>query len=64
MGDVRQTDARQMVEAEPARTQPNNITLAYLGAYGTHMFALQIWVGDGTSKTFFLVLCITLKMFS
>ena len=27
MGDVRQTDARQMVEAEPARTQPNNITL-------------------------------------
>ena len=29
MGDIRQTDARQMVsvEAEPARTQPNNITL-------------------------------------
>ena len=29
MGDVRQTDARQMVsvEAEPTRAQPNNITL-------------------------------------
>ena len=29
MGDVRQTDARQRVyvEAEPTRTQPNNITL-------------------------------------
>ena len=29
MEDVRQTDARQMVsvEAAPARTQPNNITL-------------------------------------
>ena len=22
--------------------------LAYLGAYGTHMFALWVWVGDGT----------------
>ena len=25
--------------------------LAYLGAYGAHMFALWVWVGDGTSKT-------------
>ena len=32
------------------------IILAYLGAYGTHMFALLVWVGDETSKTFFLVL--------
>ena len=29
--------------------------LAYLGAYGTHMFALWVWVGDGTSKTFFFL---------
>ena len=25
--------------------------LAYLGPYGAHMFALRVWVGDGTSKT-------------
>ena len=37
--------------------------LAYLGAYGTHMFALGVWVGDGTSKTFFSC-SITLKMLS
>ena len=29
--------------------------LAYLSAYGTHMFALRVWVGDGTSKTFFFL---------
>ena len=28
--------------------------LAYLGAYGTHMFAHLVWVGEGTSKTFVL----------
>ena len=32
------------------------ISLAYLGAYGAHMFALRVWVDDGTSKTFFIVL--------
>ena len=37
------------------------IRLAYLGAYGTHMFALWVWVGDGTSKTFFSC-SITLKI--
>ena len=37
--------------------------LAYLGAYGTHMFALWVWVGDETSKTFFSC-SITLKMLS
>ena len=37
--------------------------LAYLGAYGTHMFALGVWVGDGTSKTSFSC-SITLKMLS
>ena len=37
--------------------------LAYLGAYGTHMFALRVWVGDETSKTFFSC-SITLKMLS
>ena len=26
-------------------------TLAYLGAYGAHMFALLVWVGGRTSKT-------------
>ena len=29
--------------------------LAYLGAYGAHMFALWVWVGDGTNKTFFFL---------
>ena len=33
----------------------NQFLLAYLGAYGTHMFALWVWVGDGTSKTFFFL---------
>ena len=37
------------------------LELPYLGAYGTHMFALRVWVGDGTSKTFFSC-SITLKM--
>jgi hypothetical protein len=34
--------------------------LAYLGTYGAHMFALWVWVGDGTSKFFFC--SITLHM--
>ena len=33
---------------------PELIILAYLGAYGAHMFALRVWVGHGASKTFFL----------
>ena len=38
--------------------------LAYLGAYGTPMFALRVWVGDGTRKSYFFSYSITLKMFS
>ena len=30
--------------------------LANLGAYGAHMFALRVWVGDETSKIFLIVL--------
>ena len=53
-----------MPELPPPQYLTDQLTLlAYLGAYGTHMFALRVWVGDGTSKTFFSC-SITLKMLS
>ena len=45
----------QAARASTAEVSRQLASLAYLGAYGTHMFALWVWVGDGTSKIFFFL---------